>query len=59
MDDQVLAQISLRGCGVTSLEILKILDVALGTLLRMALLEQGVEQVEPELPANPSCSEIL
>lgn len=56
MDDKVLAQISRRGCGGTSLEILEILDMALGTLLWVALLEQGVE---PEVPANLSCPEIL
>lgn len=59
MDDKVLAQISHRGCGVTSPEILEILGMALDTLLWVALLEQGVEQVEPEVPANLSCSEIL
>lgn len=42
-----------RGGGVTSLEISKSrLDVVLGTLLWVALIELGLEQMLPELPAN-------
>ena len=44
-----------RGCGVSSLGISSsCLDVALGTLLWVALLEQGLEQAGPEVPVNLS-----
>ena len=42
-----------RGCGVFSLGISQSrLDVALGTLLWVSLLGQGLEQRDPEGPAN-------
>jgi len=44
-----------RGCGVSSLGISSSrLDVALGTLLWVALLEQGLEQAGPEVHVNVS-----
>ena len=44
-----------RGSGVSSLRISSsCLDVALGTLLWVALLEQGLEQAGPEVPVNLS-----
>lgn len=35
------------------------LDVVLGTLIWVALLEWGLEQMDPEVPANLSHSGIL
>ena len=44
-----------RDCGVSSLRISSsCLDVALGTLLWVALLEQGLEQAGHEVPVNLS-----
>ena len=49
-----------RGCGVSSLGISSSrLDVALGTLLWVALLEEGPEQVGPDFPANLSHAVIV
>lgn len=48
MGDQILAQVYQRGSGASSLEeggMQSCLDVSLGTLLRVALLEQGLDQV--------------
>ena len=39
-----------------SLEIYTILDTALGTLLWVAPLEHGLDQMDPEVPANLSHS---
>ena len=49
-----------RGCGVSSLQIFKShLDVSLGSLLWVSLLEQGLEQMDSEVPANLSQSVML
>ena len=49
-----------RGCGVSSLGISSShLDVALGTLLWVSLLGQGLEQRDPEGPAHLSHPVIL
>lgn len=50
-----LAQVPQRDCGFSSLKIFRSsLDVGLVTVLWMALLEQRLEQVVPEGPANLS-----
>lgn len=49
-----------RGCGISSLQIIKSYqDLVLVSLLWVALLEQGLDQVDPEVPANPSHAVIL
>jgi len=49
-----------RGCGISSLGISQShLDVALGTLLWVSLLGQGLEQRDPEGPASLSHDEVL
>ena len=49
-----------RGCGVFSLGISQSrLDMALGTLLWVSLLGQGLEQRDPEGPASLSCAAVL
>jgi len=49
-----------RGCGISSLGISQShLDVALGTLLWVSLLGQGLEQRDPEGPASLSCAVLL
>ena len=48
-----------RGCGVSSLGISQsCLDVALGTLLWVSLLGQGMGQMAAEIPSNLKCSVI-
>lgn len=60
MSDGALAQVAQRCCEVSSLEIFKrCLAVVLGTLLRVALLEQGLDQRDPEVPANLHNSDIV
>ena len=57
--DRALAQVAQRCCGVFSQEIFKIsLDVVLGTLLWVSLLEQRLDQVDPEIPSNLNLSMI-
>ena len=42
-----------KGCGVSSLEIFQSrLDTALGTVLWVSLLEQGLGHMDPEVPSN-------
>ena len=49
-----------RGCEVSSLWISQsCLDVALGTLLWVSLLEKGLEQMDPEGPVSLNNSVIL
>jgi len=59
--DGALAQAAQRGCGVSSLGISKsLLDVVLGSLLWVSLLEQEVwSKWPPEVLANPYHSVIL
>lgn len=58
--DRAEAQAAQRGCEVCSLEISKsCVDVVLGTLLCMALIEQGLGQMDSGVPANLSYSGIL
>jgi len=60
--DGALAQVAQRAgeSGVSSLEIFKShLDVVLGSLLWVSLLEQGLEQMDSEVPANLSQSVML
>ena len=48
-----------RGCGVSSSETIKTqLDVGLGTLLCVSLLELGLAQMDPEGSSNPKWSVI-
>ena len=48
-----------RGCGVSSSETIKTqLDVGLGTLLWVSLLELGLAQMDPEGSSNPKWSVI-
>lgn len=55
-----LVQISKRGCGISFLEISKsCLNVVLGTLLWVSLLEQGVGQMDPDVPSDLSYPVIL
>ena len=52
--DRALAQAAQAGCGVSSLEIFKShLDMDLGTLLWVALLGQGLDQVGSRGPCQP------
>lgn len=54
------AQVAQRSCEVSSLECFKShQDVILGTLLEVTLLEQGLEQVDPDVPSHPNQSAIL
>lgn len=49
-----------RGCGVSSFEISRShLDVGLGTMLWVSLLDQGLGQMDPEGPASLSHAVIL
>ena len=46
-----------RSCGVSSLGIFQcLLDMALGTLLWVSQLEQGLGQKDPEHPSHPNDS---
>ena len=57
--DRALGHAAQRGCGV-SLEIsIPCLDMALGTLLCVSLLEQGLDQVDPEILIHLSQSVVL
>ena len=58
--DGELAQAAQRGCEVSFMGISKSrLDVVLGTLLWVSLLEQGLGPMNTEVPANLSHSLIL
>ena len=60
MCDGALAQTTQRGCGISSLEIFRSrLDMVLGSLLWVALLEQELDQVDPDSPASLSHPVIL
>lgn len=51
--DEPLPQVAQRASGASSLEISKsLLDVVRGNLLRVALLEQGLDYMHPEVPAS-------
>lgn len=53
-------QVAQRGCGVSSLQSFKShQNVILGTLLEVTLLEQGLEQVDPDVASHPNQSAIL
>ena len=48
-----LKQTSQIGCRVSSLEIFKnCLNMALGTLHWVSMLEEGLDQMDPEVPAK-------
>jgi len=49
-----------RGCGVSSLQIFRrCLDMVLDPLFWVSLLEQGLGQMDPEIPANLICPMVL
>ena len=58
VSDGALAQVAQRGCRVSSLEIFRShLNIMLGTVLWMSLLEQGLDQVnfKAPFPSQPFC----
>ena len=58
--DSGSAQVSQRSCGFSILESFQsCMDMGLGSLLWVCLLEQGLEQMDPEVPFNPNRSVIL
>ena len=55
--DGALAHFAQRGCGVSFLgDLQKPPGLVLGTLLWVSLLEQGLDQMDPEVPSNLSHS---